>query len=64
MTKWQLINAFLNGTPLNIITPGGGVLPFKVINRIEREDGSNHSYNVAGFSMTGAAMEAHIRTED
>jgi len=63
-TKWLLIQAFLTGTPLRVVTPGGGVIQFKIINQIEREDGSGRSFNVKGFSMTGAAMEAHLRTDD
>ncbi len=63
-TKWILIQAFLSGQPCRVVTPGGEVLQFKCINRIEREDGSNRSFNVEGFGMTGKPMKAHLRTDD
>lgn len=55
MTKWQLMNAFLNGQPLTIPGnfPARQPVLFTVINKIEREDGSNHSYNVTGQTKVG-----------
>jgi hypothetical protein len=63
-TKWLLIQAFLNRIPCRVVTPGGEVLQFKVINRIEHEDGSTRSFNVEGFGMTGQPLKAHLRTDD
>lgn len=63
-TKWPLIQAFLSGEPCTVVIPSGEVLHFKFINRIEREDGSNRSFNIEGFGMTGQPLKAYLRTED
>lgn len=68
MTKWQIINAFLNGHSLPLTKNfGEQVGPQKalvVVNRIEREDGSNHSYNVTGINLQKQEETVHIRTQD
>lgn len=57
LTKFQLFNAFANGKPCN-------ELGLNVINAIEREDGSNRSYNVRGDGYMGKELTIHVHTKD
>lgn len=60
MTKWQLIQAFLNRTPIIIRE-----VHFRVINSIEHEDGSGRSFNVTGImENVGETETVYIRTID
>lgn len=58
-TKHQLITALLTGGPLS--TPKS---QFSIVNGVEREDGSNHSYNVTGYDTAGHPTTVHVRTID
>ena len=42
-TKFALMNAFLNGIPFELDKNNS-----MVINQIQRESGSNHTYNIFG----------------
>jgi hypothetical protein len=57
ISKFALLNAFSNGLPLVV-----GAFQFSVINRIEREDGSNRSYNITGNTANGEKTIC-VRTE-
>jgi hypothetical protein len=64
MTKFQLFTAFGNGTP--IVVSG---IQFKVIQQIEREDGSGHCFNVHGiaaneYNPEGKEFSVFVRTVD
>lgn len=64
-TKFQLLNAFLNGAFCSLHLQDGTTVHFKVIDCIEREDGSNHCYNVTGIDQfTGDVVTHFIRTLD
>lgn len=54
-TKFKLFNAFANGLPFHT---------FRVINAIEREDGSNTRYNVTGINAQGMTQTTFIQTTD
>lgn len=56
VTKHELVTALLTGGPLARL--------FKIVNAVEREDGSNRSYNVSGYSPAGASLTVHVRTLD
>jgi hypothetical protein len=56
VSKFNLFNAFANGTPLNEIGAN-------VINRIERENGSNNSYNVTFYGAENREYTIHILTK-
>jgi len=63
-TKFEMLNAFLNGSPFVAKRPSGS-LKFKVINSIQREDGSNHSYILGGLSLSGVRVANYlVRTID
>ena len=53
VSKFALLNAFANGLPLNEIGAN-------VINSIEREDGSNASYNVSFVGAEGRKFTVHL----
>lgn len=55
--KTELFAAFEQG---RAITLKG--LSFRVINSIEREDGSNQSYNVTGITELGRKVTIHVYT--
>jgi len=52
-SKFELFNAFMTGAPFKSISA-------QVINKIEREDGSNNSYNVTFVSLRGDVVTACI----
>lgn len=58
-TKFVLFTAFAIGAPVIL-----GKRDFKVINKIEREDGSNRKYNVEGINPQGETMKVFIETID
>lgn len=53
--KWQLFQALASGQGLP-------ELGFVVVNAIEREDGSNHNYNVTGIDENGTKKTIFIQT--
>jgi hypothetical protein len=55
-SKFALFNAFANGLPFNEIGAN-------VINSIEREDGSNNSYNVTFMGVMNLEYTVHIRVK-
>lgn len=55
ISKSAMILAFARG----VAFPPLGL---RVINSIEREDGSNQSYNVTGISMMGHVVTLYVRT--
>ena len=54
VSKFALMMAFFTGAPF-------APLGFDVINSIEREDGSNNSYNVTGITFSGEDKTCHVR---
>lgn len=54
-SKFALFNAFANGLPYAVL----GV-KFTVINKIEREDGSNLKYNVTGITTKGTTTTVFV----
>jgi hypothetical protein len=65
LTKWQLFGALANGSPLQTSTAH-----FIIVNAVQREDGSNRSWNVTGIvrdrskSEIGYSETVHVRTID
>ena len=53
VSKFNLFNSFANGLPLNEIGAD-------VINSIQREDGSNKSYNVE-FQALGKVFTVYVK---
>lgn len=64
MTKWQLMMAFLVREPLCYIKSNKEIKHLAIVNAIEYEDGSGHSFNVTGFNLDGKKETIHIRTID
>jgi len=64
MDKFRLMVAFLTGQPLTVYPNITTMVPvdFVVINKIEREDGSNRSYNLTGILRDGRECTIHIIT--
>lgn len=64
-TKFNLLNSFLNGLPCVLQSKAfrGASVRFDVINSIERESGSNRTYNVTGLVM-GTKKTVFVETED
>jgi hypothetical protein len=64
MTKWQLFKALdkEHSLPRHFIA-NDGTLYFGILQSIEREDGSGHSFNLRIGTQNGQAT-FHIRTED
>lgn len=60
ISKFQLTTALFTGGQLTL----NGVVIFKIVNAVEREDGSNHSYNVTGINYNGLKATLHLRTMD
>ena len=58
-TKYLLFQALVNGGPLTVNTAH-----FHIVNMVEREDGSGHSFNVTGYNAAGLKITAHTRTID
>ncbi len=59
LTKFALFNAFGNGLPL-----ATDKVVFSVINKIEREDGSNHHYLITGIDLQGKEVTVYMTTID
>lgn len=59
ITKFQLAQALFSGGPLETAK-----VAFKIVNRVEREDGSGHCFNVSGIDAAGATTTAFVRTID
>jgi len=55
ISKASLLLAFFTGTPLEVVN-------LKVVNKVEREDGSNNSYNITGITNEGKQVTQHVRT--
>ena len=56
VSKFDLFNAFANGYPMP-------ELGFVVINTIQREDGSNRSYNVTGYTPKGQVVTKTVKVQ-
>jgi len=56
ISKFDLFNAFSNGLPLKDINAD-------IINSIEREDGSNNSYNIKFIDKKGKTLIIHAITK-
>jgi hypothetical protein len=59
ITKAQLTNALMNGTPVTI-----GKVKFARITAIELEDGSGHKFNVTGNDYYGQRATVFTTTVD
>jgi len=58
-TRWELITALMTGGPLKAW--------LRIVNSVEREDGSNKSYNVAGYCQRAGHDESitiHVTVSD
>ena len=58
-SKLDLFNAFANGQKITVISCSKPVT-FAIINTLEREDGSNHNYNVTGIGEHGQEITAFV----
>ncbi len=58
-TKYQLTNALFSGGPLKTTNAN-----FKIVNGVQREDGSGKSFNVTGVDQGGRTVTVHVRTLD
>ncbi len=58
-TKYLLFNAFAERKPVMI-----GLVSFQVINCLEHEDGSTHSFNVTGIETSGKTVTVYTQTID
>lgn len=54
----------MNGTPTTITRPDGGKVPLSIVNNVEREDGSNHNWNVTGITPSGETAVVFCKTID
>lgn len=61
-TKHALAQALLEGKSLPHPTVSN--LSLRHVNSIEREDGTNNSFNVTGINYAGAKVTFHVRTQD
>jgi hypothetical protein len=55
VSKFAILNAFANGTPCPEIDA-------KVINKVEREDGSNKNYNLSIITNAGLTLTVFVKT--
>lgn len=60
VNKAELSAALLYGAPLRATDR----ITLKTVNAVQREDGSNKSFNVTGFTASGEAKTVHVRTRD
>lgn len=64
MTKWELFKALAGEHPLpRHFTDASGNRHFGILQSIEREDGSGHSFNVRIANQSGQTT-IHLRTND
>lgn len=67
MSKLSLMIAFLRGEPITVypsLRPSVPPIHFTVLNRVEREDGSNRRYNLTGITQSGETATCFCITLD
>lgn len=58
-TKFALMTALITGGPLALAGK-----PLKVVNQVQREDGSGKCFNVSGYDNDGKPAIVFVRTLD
>lgn len=63
-TKFLLHRALFTGGPLYLVDGTHDRSVMTIVNSVEREDGSNRSFNVTGYGENGLPLTIHVTTVD